>query len=57
MRITQAVQKQTQEDSIDKCIDRVKHIKNNGITEENDALIVDLCLQYVILMSEIRDGG
>jgi hypothetical protein len=57
MKITQAVQKASLEESIDKHIDRVKHIKDNGITnKEKDAMILTLCLQYTILMSEIRTG-
>ena len=54
MKITQAVLKQSQEDAIDKNIDRIRHIKENGITKETDALILNLCLENAILMSEIR---
>ena len=54
MRITQKIQKDTLEPTLDSNIDRIRHIRDNGITEAMDALLIDSCLQYVILMSEIR---
>jgi len=57
MRITQAVQKTTLEESIDESIDKVKSMKEQGITSEEDIFVLDLCLQYIILMSDIRKGS
>jgi len=55
MKITQAVMKQTYEDIIDKNIDTIQKIQSNGLSEKKDILLLDACLKYVILMSEIRD--
>lgn len=55
MNIPQAIMKQTYEDIIDKNIDTIQKIQSNGLSEEKDILLLNTCLKYVILMSEIRD--
>ena len=54
MKITQKIMQQTYEDTIDKHIERIKHIRANGLTEDTDILLLDTCLKYIILMSESR---
>ena len=54
MKITEEIMKQTYEETIDNNIERIKHMQQNGLTDENDILLLDTCLKYVIFMSDVR---
>ncbi len=55
MKITELVMKTTYEETIDNSIDRIEHMQSNGLSDENDILLLDTCLKYVIFMSKIRN--
>ena len=46
--------KQTYDETIDKQIENIKRIQSEGLTQEDDMSLLDLCLKSVILESEIR---
>jgi len=55
MEKIQEKMKKTYETTIDNNIDKLKDMHQNGLTEEDDILLLDTCLKYVIFMSEIRN--
>jgi hypothetical protein len=55
MKITEQIMKTTYEKTIDNSIDDIKRIQSDGLTEENDILLLDACLKYVIFMSDVRN--
>ena len=56
MKITEQIMKQTYEETIDKNVDRIVDMQANGLTDENDILLLDTCLKYVIFMSKVRSN-
>ena len=55
MKLSHMINKESLENTLDGHIDDVRRIMTDGITEGKDALVLDACLKYVILMSEIRE--
>lgn len=54
MKVTQKIMQDTYEKLIDSHIERIKSMSSEGLTEKNDIMLLDTCLKYVILMSNMR---
>jgi len=46
--------KKTYEETIDGNIEELRRIQSQGLTGDDDLLLIDTCLKYVIFTSEMR---